>query len=72
MTKNTQRMIEERKNINNLFSESNLIFPVSELDVKSRKDIQSEFNSRVNENNEEGLIVRGQKAYFQSQTYFKF
>ena len=27
--------------------------------LKSRKDIQSEFNSRVVENNEEGLIVRG-------------
>lgn len=50
---------EKKKNINNLFSESNLIFPVAEIEVKSRKDIQSEFNSRVVENNEEGLIVRG-------------
>ena len=52
-------MIEKKKNINNLFSESNLIFPVAEIEVKSRKDIQSEFNSRVVESNEEGLIVRG-------------
>ena len=51
--------IEKKKISIIYFSESNLIFPVAEIEVKSRKDIQSEFNSRVVESNEEGLIVRG-------------
>ena len=39
--------IEKKKNINNLFSESNLIFPVAEIEVKSRKDIQRNLTLEV-------------------------
>ena len=35
------------------------IFSIEEIEVKSRKDIQSEFETRVNNENQEGLIVRG-------------
>ena len=54
--------IRKKKILNSVFSKSELIFAVKELELKSRKDIQNEFNSRVNERNEEGLIVRGESG----------
>ena len=54
--------IRKKKILNSVFSKSELIFAVKELELKSRKDIQNEFNSRVNEKNEEGLIVRGESG----------
>ena len=54
--------IRKKKILNSVFSKSELIFAVDELELKSRKDIQNEFNSRVNEKNEEGLIVRGESG----------
>ena len=51
---------KKKEIINNLLSNGNKIFSIQEQILKSRKDIQSEFNSRVKENNEEGLIIRGE------------
>ena len=45
--------------IEKLFSDGKNIFSIEEIEVKSRKDIQSEFETRVNNENQEGLIVRG-------------
>lgn len=45
--------------INELFNSDNKIHSVSETVVSSRKDIQIEFDSRVNNFNQEGIIVRG-------------
>ena len=45
--------------IKKLFSDGKNIFSIEEIEVKSRKDIQSEFETRVNNENQEGLIVRG-------------
>ncbi len=50
---------EKKKLIEKLFSKGENVFPVKELEVTSRKDIQSEFQERVNYENQEGLVVRG-------------
>lgn len=50
---------EKKKLIEKLFSKGENVFPVKELEVTSRKDIQSEFQERVNNENQEGLVVRG-------------
>lgn len=50
---------EKKKLIEKLFSKGENVFPVKELEVTSRKDIQSEFQKRVNNQNQEGLVVRG-------------
>lgn len=50
---------EKIKLIEKLFSDGKNIFSIEEIEVKSRKDIQSEFETRVNNENQEGLIVRG-------------
>lgn len=50
---------EKIKLIEKLFSDGKNIFSIEEVEVKSRKDIQSEFETRVNNENQEGLIVRG-------------
>lgn len=50
---------EKKKLIEKLFSKGKNVFPVKELEVTSRKDIQSEFQERVNNENQEGLVVRG-------------
>ena len=48
-----------KKLIEKIFSKGENVFPVKELEVTSRKDIQSEFQERVNNENQEGLVVRG-------------
>ena len=50
---------EKKKLIEKIFSKGENVFPVKELEVTSRKDIQSEFQERVNNENQEGLVVRG-------------
>lgn len=50
---------EKKEIINQLFSKGKNIFSLEEIEVTSRKDIQSEFENRVMNNNQEGLIVRG-------------
>ena len=50
---------EKIKLIEKLFSDGKNIFSIEEIEVKSRKDIQSEFETRVNNEDQEGLIVRG-------------
>ena len=45
--------------VKKLFSNGKNIFSIEEIEVKSRKDIQSEFETRVINENQEGLIVRG-------------
>lgn len=50
---------EKRKLISSLFSKGEKIHPVEEIEVVSRKDIQAEFEDRVNNQNQEGLIVKG-------------
>lgn len=51
---------EEKKSlISKLFSNGENIFPIEEIEVESRKEIQTEFEDRVNNQNQEGLIVRG-------------
>ena len=51
--------LEKKKIINSIFSQGNIIHPVEEIELTSRKEVENEFNQRVNNNNEEGLIVRG-------------
>ena len=51
--------LEKKKIISSVFSEKALIHPVDEIEFTSRKEIENEFNQRVNNNNEEGIIVRG-------------
>lgn len=50
---------EKKELINKLFSKGKNIFSVEEIEVTSRKDIQTEFEDRVINKNQEGLIVRG-------------
>jgi ATP-dependent DNA ligase len=51
--------LEKKKIISSVFSEKDVIHPVDEIEFTSRKEIENEFNQRVNNNNEEGIIVRG-------------
>jgi len=53
------KWLEKKKIISSIFSEGNIIHPVQEVELKSRKEIENEFNQRVINNNEEGIIVRG-------------
>ena len=50
---------EKKQLIDKLFSNGKNIFSIEEIEVTSRKDIQTEFEDRVTNNNQEGLIVRG-------------
>src|SRR5210317_185707 len=50
---------EKKELINKLFSKGKNIFSIEEIEVSSRKDIQTEFVDRVINKNQEGLIVRG-------------
>jgi ATP-dependent DNA ligase len=50
---------EKREIILKLFSKGKNIFPIEEIEVESRKEIKTEFEDRVNNKNQEGLIVRG-------------
>ena len=50
--------LEKKKIINSIFSGCNIIHPVEEIELTSRKEVENEFNQRIN-NNEEGVIVRG-------------
>jgi len=50
---------EKKELINKLFSKGKNIFSIEEIEVSSRKDIQTEFEDRVINKNQEGLIVRG-------------
>ena len=50
---------EKKELINKLFSKGKNIFSIEEIVVSSRKDIQTEFEDRVINKNQEGLIVRG-------------
>jgi len=50
---------EKKELINKLFSKGKNIFSIKEIEVSSRKDIQTEFEDRVINKNQEGLIVRG-------------
>ena len=51
--------LEKKKLISSIFSEGDLIHPVQEIEFSSRKELENEFNQRVNNNNEEGIIARG-------------
>jgi hypothetical protein len=50
---------EKKELIDKLFSNGKKIFSIEEIEVTSRKDIQTEFEDRVINKNQEGLIVRG-------------
>lgn len=50
---------EKKKIIEDLFSKGEIIHAVKEIELTSRKEIVNEFNQRVNDNNQEGIIVRG-------------
>ena len=50
---------EKKKIISKLFSNGKNIFPIDEIEVESRKEIQTEFEDRVYNQNQEGLVVRG-------------
>ena len=50
---------EKKQLIDKLFLKGKNIFSVEEIEVNSRKDILSEFENRVVNENQEGLIVRG-------------
>ena len=51
--------VEKKKIIEDLFSKGEIIHAVKEIELTSRKEIVNEFNQRVNDNNQEGIIVRG-------------
>ena len=51
--------VEKKELIDKLFSKGENVFSLNEIEVNSRKDIQSEFEERVNNHNQEGLVVRG-------------
>lgn len=51
--------VEKKELIDKLFSKGVNVFSLNEIEVNSRKDIQSEFEERVNNHNQEGLVVRG-------------
>ena len=50
---------EKKELIDKLVSKGKNIFSIEEIEVSSRKDIQSEFEDRVINKNQEGLIVKG-------------
>ena len=50
---------EKKELINKLLSKGKNIFSIEETEVISRKDIQTEFEDRVINKNQEGLIVKG-------------
>ena len=50
---------KKKKIIKDLFSKGEIIHAVKEIELTSRKEIVNEFNQRVNDNNQEGIIVRG-------------
>ena len=50
---------DKKQLIDKLFSNGKNIFSIEEIEVTSRKDIQTEFEDRVINKNQEGLIVRG-------------
>jgi len=49
------------------------IYYLDELELSSRKDIETEFNSRVQDLNEEGVVVRGESGpIFKVKEYLSF
>ena len=50
---------KKKKIIKDLFSKGEIIHAVKEIELTSRKEIVNEFNQRVNDDNQEGIIVRG-------------
>ena len=50
---------EKKKIIKDLFSKGEIIHAVKEIELTSRKEVVNEFNQRVNDDNQEGIIVRG-------------
>ncbi|MCH1547920.1 MAG: hypothetical protein L7S44_05105 [Flavobacteriaceae bacterium] len=50
---------DKKQLIDKLFSNGKNIFSIEDIEVTSRRDIQTEFEDRVTNNNQEGLIVRG-------------
>jgi len=50
---------EKKELIDKLFFKGKNIFSIEEIEVSSRKDIQTEFDDRVINKNQEGLIIRG-------------
>jgi ATP-dependent DNA ligase len=50
---------EKRSLISELFSSGVNVFPIEEIEVESRREIQTEFENRVNNQYQEGIIVRG-------------
>ena len=53
---------EKKELIDKLFSKGENIFSIEEIEVTSKKGIQTEFEERVVNKNQEGLIVRGFNA----------
>jgi len=51
--------VEKKELIDKLFSKGENVFSLNEIEVNSRRDIQSEFEERVNNHNQEGLVVKG-------------
>lgn len=51
--------MEKKELIDKLFSKGENVFSLNEIEVNSRRDIQSEFEERVNNHNQEGLVVKG-------------
>ena len=54
----TANWLDKKKIISGVFSEGDIIHPIEEIELSSRKEIVNEFNQRVNNKNEEGIIVR--------------
>ena len=59
--------------LKSLFPNSGKVYFLDEIELNSKKDIEAEFNSRVVDSNEEGLVVRGENGpVFKIKEYLSF
>lgn len=59
--------------LKSLFPNSGKVYFLDEIELNSKKDIETEFNSRVVDSKEEGLIVRGENGpVFKIKEYLSF
>ena len=63
-----------KKNLlKSLFPKNGKVYFLDEIELNSKKDIEAEFNSRVVDSKEEGLIVRGENGpVFKIKEYLSF
>ena len=59
--------------LKSLFPNIGKVYFLDEIELNSKKDIEAEFNSRVVDSNEEGLVVRGENGpVFKIKEYLSF